>query len=270
MSEDKKISNTGQKDEKASTSDSSLAKTKIIAKVEQSLAEQEQQESQAIQEIDQLAADLLTAAEVMTRKTETSSLKRNIQELSDAIQTLKTASVLNLSNKVIPQEVEKINPYPAENPCGCNEPVKKHCCMQLKCTGIRVLKTGDLIGPRLELILAVAAAGTKSVFPSLLSPITVDKNNGWTKVNWDITRICVPCDQSKSIPISIEMMERDYGINGAPETGSLSGLSLPLNCTCDVIPQVYEINIEGGGLLERRGVILVEITAERVDGACCC
>lgn len=248
-----------------SNSNEPQTKSETRQKAEEVQTKNFEEEQQTLKAIDQLSADLLSAAEVATRKSETTALRQSIFDLNSAIQTLKTATVLSVS-----RETTQPNPVTQNSHnCGCGEPKTPNCCVEIYGSGIRVLKSTWDDGPKLELMVAIEAKGMKAVFPGLTSTIVVDKNAGWTKTYWPVTRCCVPCDQTISVPISVEAIDMDKLLGGNPEYGVTTGFSIPINCNCNICSIRIEVPLKGGGLT-KNAVIEVEISARRIPGECCC
>jgi hypothetical protein len=224
-----------------------------------------QEQKQIIQETDELAAGILKATYEVQKHSEISALKDDLASLRSAINTLKTTAALSIQN----QSLQKIQSLP-EQGCGCSETKEKKCCIEIFGSGVRVIKAADGIVPTLELILAIQAGGIKAVFPGLTSQINVNQNVGWVKVDWSITKICVPCSQQMTIPLLVEAMDIDKVLS-VPEKGANTG-SITISCNCSPNSVIIDVNLSSGSILggEKKGQIMVEVSARRVNGECCC
>lgn len=220
---------------------------------------------QIIQETDELAAEILKASYEMHKQSEIGSVKADLDNLRTAINALRTMTTLPQ-----PKEVNLPAPHQGQNDCGCGDVKEKKCCIELYGSGVRVIKAADGLGGTLELILAIQAAGIKAVFPGLTSQINVNKNVGWVKVDWPITRVCVPCNQTMNIPLLVEAMDIDKALS-VPEKGANTG-SISISCSCNPNSVVVDVNLSSGSILggEKKGQIMVEVSARRVNGECCC
>jgi hypothetical protein len=227
------------------------------------------EQRQILQDTDELAAGLFKAAIEVQKQSEISGLRENLAELRSAINQLKVSSALTVQPRPSASTANTEQDSSRED-CGCGEPKTKKCCVEIYGSGVRVLRAADGFVPTLELILAIGAGGVKGVYPGLTSQINVNQNVGWVKVDWPITKICVPCEGSMSIPITIEAMDIDKMLS-VPEKGGTIG-EMAINCNCNICSRVFEVNLSSGSMLpgEKKGVILVEVSARKVNSDCCC
>jgi len=246
-------------------SNSKITRSKVRNKTEETEMKNIAEEQKTLDKIDELAADLIDATEVITRKSEVSALKNNISELQAAITTLKAASVVSIGSQ---QTQKRIIKNPDINDCGCDEPKIKQCCIEIFGSAIIVRKASDGIGTSLELLIAVEINGVKTVYPGLVTPIKVNKNSGWIKVYWKIATVCVPCNETISIPITVEAMDLDD--TGKPETGVTTGSSMRLKCSSEICSTIIPVDLNVGSIGVQNGQIEVEISAKKVSNSCCC
>ncbi|MBK6997070.1 MAG: hypothetical protein KA138_00135 [Saprospiraceae bacterium] len=246
-------------------------KSVVRAKAEEAEQKNLEEQRQILQETDELAAGLFKAAIEVQKQSEIGGLRENLAELRTAINQLKYSSALSIPQRPAASAANTgQDPAHEDCGCGCGEPKTKKCCIEVYGSGVRVLRAADGIVPNLELILAIGIGGVKGVYPGLTSQINVNQNVGWVKVDWPITKICVPCEGSLTLPVTIEAMDIDKMLS-VPEKGGTTG-EISLNCNCITGPRVFEVNLSSGSMLpgEKKGVILVEVSTRRVNGDCCC
>jgi len=246
-------------------------KSIVRAKAEEAEHKNLEEQRQILLETDELAAGLFKAAIEVQKQSEIGGLRENLAELRTAINQLKFSSALSVQQRAVASAANTgQDPAHEDCGCGCGEPKTKKCCIEIFGSGVRVLRAADGFVPTLELILAIGAGGVKGVYPGLTSQINVNQNVGWVKVDWPITKICVPCEGSMSIPITIEAMDIDKFMS-VPEKGGTTG-EMSINCNCNICSRVFEVSLSSGSMLpgEKKGVILVEVSARRVNGNCCC
>lgn len=174
--------------------------------------------------------------------------------------------------------VSPINPSMAtEHPCGCGrscDGVPAGCC----CFEIVLLRAlvfeeqklpeiADGAGPgqgnALELIFNVLADGEGECYPGLTSFTPIEKKQGWVAINKKIRKICIRCDETRIVPLTVQVMEvEELAVGGRPEFGENTDMQLSLRCGCPTAAVIVPVHMTGGGITE--GKVWVEVGAKQI------
>lgn len=233
---------------------------------------------EALREIRGLTSRLIeTSRATLFRAEEDRALQGALQELRGAARDIGNALGLELRREAPPAYSATSHPAPIqERGCGC-EPncetiAPDCCCFEIILLRARVMveqgmpEIADGAGPgtgnQLELIFNVLADGEGEVYPSLVSHIAIEKKQKWVWINKRLRKICIRCNETRTVPLTVEIMEIEENVaGGRPEFGTNFG-SLTLKCGCPTVPEQVSVELTGGGITG--GEILVEIGARQL------
>jgi len=198
------------------------------------------------------------------------SLQKSIEDIQKKLIDIENSSV-----EVRGAETRETVYYPTPKNNQC-------CCFEIVLYRARVLKGqggpgsvevgdgGGLANTNMEVILGATADGFSAAYPDVASHAPMSEGSGWLICNKKIALV----SGGQSIAVAASARELDGvlvgepQINGRGEFGASESAYLNLTCDCPVIPVQLEVRL-GGGSINRRGLILVEITAKKVCCPCC-
>ncbi|HVF72836.1 MAG TPA: hypothetical protein VM940_14635 [Chthoniobacterales bacterium] len=229
---------------------------------------------QAIDEIQRLTNRLVeTSRATLSRAEEDRALHGALQELRNVAR-----DVANNFGSELRAAAPSLQPggdfgRPTECGCGCGPSCEivspDCCCFEIVILRARVIEAQRIIEPAdaggggaLELIFNVLADGQGEVYPSLASFIAIEQKQKWVAINKVIRKMCVRCGETRSVPLTVEVMEVEENVpGGRPEFGTNFG-TLTLKCGCLIAPEQVAVDLSGGGVAG--GEVLVEVGARQI------
>lgn len=226
----------------------------------------------ALREITRLTNRLIeTTHASLTRAKEGQALQGALRELRATAREIAGTARFDESSTGTPT----VTPV-QERPCGCEPSCDGTpagcCCFEVVLLRALVYEEqklpeiADGAGPgqgnALELIFNILADGEGECYPGLTSNFPIEKKQGWVAINKRIRKICIRCGETRSVPLTVEVMEiEELAAGGRPEFGSNFG-SLTLRCGCPTAPAIVEVHMTGGGITE--GKVWVEVGARQI------
>lgn len=225
----------------------------------------------ALREITRLTNRLIeTTHASLTRAKEGQALQGALRELRATAREI--AGATRFEDAAVPTAGTPAG----ERPCGCEpscDGIPAGCCC-FEVVLLRALvyeeqkmpEVADGAGPgqgnALELIFNVLADGEGECYPGLTSNVPIEKKQGWVAINKKIRKMCIRCGETRTVPLTVEVMEvEELAVGGRPEFGANFG-SLTLRCGCPTAPAIIEVHMTGGGITE--GKVWVEVGARQI------
>jgi len=197
-------------------------------------------------------------------------LAKTLGSILERLTEIETTKAVSVQPNITSEKIY----YPApkeEKGCCCFEIILYRARVLVAQGGAGSIEPSDGGGPlnsNMELIFGATADGFSAAYPGVASYVSMSENGGWLVFNQKIALV----EGNQSIAVSASAREIEATIleskAGKGEFGNSETAYMNLTCDCQVMPVQLEVQLSGGSI-NKRGLVLVELTAKKVCCPCC-